>query len=107
MQSFKQIRDAAYSHKVVFKAAVKLQFHLRPLFLCSSCDFAAHGGRKFSPVITFLPVLASSSRLAFLAIPPPLLPATLFSSIPVASIVSAICRVESSARRSEEHTSEL
>ena len=55
------------------------------------------GGRKFSPVTTDLPVLASSARRACLAIVPPLAAATLFSVIPVASSVSAICRVDNSA----------
>src|SRR3990172_575410 len=61
-------------------------------------SFFEDGGRKLSPVTTFLPVFASSSCLAFLAMPPPFLPATLFSSMPTAFIVSAICRVDSSAR---------
>ena len=54
-------------------------------------------GRKFSPVTTDLPVFASSALRACLAIVPPFFAATLFSGIPVASSVSAICRVDNSA----------
>ncbi len=42
------------------------------------------GGKKFSPVITFLPVLSSSSTLAFFAIAPPFLLAFAFSLTPFA-----------------------
>ena len=45
----------------------------------------------------FFPVLCSNSTLAFLAIPLPFLLANLFSGNPLASILSAICLVESSA----------
>jgi hypothetical protein len=40
--------------------------------------FAFGGGKKFSPVTTFLPVFASNSLLAFFAIAPPFLPAFAF-----------------------------
>ena len=56
------------------------------------------GGRKFSQVTTLLPVLSSRSRRALRAMPPPFFPASLFSFMPVAFMVSAIWRVESSAR---------
>ena len=58
---------------------------------------ASAGGRKFSPVTTDFPVFSSSALRACLAIAPPLPAAAAFSVMPVASSVSAICRVESSA----------
>jgi hypothetical protein len=53
------------------------------------------GGKKFSPVTTFLPVLLSNSLRAFLATAPPFLLAWAFCCNPFASSVSAICLVES------------
>src|SRR5262249_9196552 len=55
------------------------------------------GNRLFCAETTFLPVLCSSATRALLAIPPPALAATSFSGMPVASTLSAICRVDSSA----------
>jgi hypothetical protein len=59
--------------------------------------FSFVGGKKFSFVIILLPVFSSNSFLAFLATAPPVLPAFAFSISPEASMLSAICRVESSA----------
>lgn len=59
--------------------------------------FRFDGGKKFSSVITFLPVLFSNASLASLAIFPPFFPATAFCCTPFALSVSAICLVESSA----------
>ena len=56
------------------------------------------GGKKFSPVMTDLPVLRSNSLRAFLAILPPFLLAVAFFVNPFACSLSAICRVESSAK---------
>ncbi len=89
-ETFKQVGYPLYRLKLVFELGIKFQFHLQSFFFCSGNDFFEPGGRKFSPVTTFLPVFASSSRLAFLAIPPPFLPASLFSSMPVAFTLSAI-----------------
>ena len=60
--------------------------------------FSFAGGKKFTPVITFLSVFASSSKQAFLATAPPCLLTFAFSVNPFAYSASAICRVESSAR---------
>ena len=55
-------------------------------------------GKPLFPVTTFCPVLASNSCRACRAIPPPFFPALAFYSSPAAFMLSAICRVESSAR---------
>lgn len=61
------------------------------------CGVAFAGGKKFSPVTTLLPVLASSSIRAFLATAPPRLLALAFSVSPVAASLSAIYLVDNSA----------
>ena len=60
--------------------------------------FMVPGGKKFSPVTTFLPVCCSNCSRASFAIFPPFLLAFAFSYNPFASSVSAICLVDSSAK---------
>ena len=67
------------------------------IFYCFNLFLSPLLFKKFLPLTTFLFVFFSSATLAFLEIPPPCRPALLFSSIPFASIVSAICRVDISA----------
>lgn len=60
--------------------------------------FCFDGGKKFSPVTTFFPVLFSNASLASFAIFPPFLPAIAFCFTPLALLVSAIYLVDNSAK---------
>jgi len=58
-------------------------------FLFTTLFFSVAGGKKFSPVTTFLPVLDSNAKRAFFAIAPPFLPAMAFFLTPFIYLSSA------------------